>query len=379
MEERKTQAPVSGNSRSPAVLKAAGQYQTQRKARRFAAAVPGTRTDRREKKCIRKALAFLKLPNTSSILDIPCGAGRLFPLLKQNGNQITGADISASMIQEAAQAAYDRLKVADVFETGFSDQEFDLVVCHRLLQYFSEAADRRGALSELRRISKGPVLVSFSCNLAFDYLVYKVKRFFGLTRARHCRPVSFFDFEKDAHAAGLEVVRWFAARPLISRRWYAVLKPLAPAGKRSTHRLAPFVDIIRILTLRAGLCTAAVLLSMFLLSAILPKPQDPQSEFREMVSRYVHEDDRLYFVPGSELDKIADEVGDPLSKEQMNIEEIVQQNKQSNKDSIFLLPRKIAEKFRKNTADDLQFAQYSILKNDRYGLFTTETDFTVVD
>jgi SAM-dependent methyltransferase len=374
MEEIKTEAPESCKSQSPAVLKAAGQYQSKRKARRFVASVPGTRTDRREKNCIRKALAFLNLPSGSSILDIPCGGGRLFPLLKQNDNRVMGADISASMVEEATQAKYDNLKVADVFETGFPDKEFDLVVCHRLFQYFSEASDRRGALAELSRISKGPVLVSFSCNLAFDYWVYKVKRFFGLTRARHCRPISFIDFGRDARAAGMEVVYWIAARPLISRRWYAVLKPRTAGKETAVQKLAPFSDIARSLAVRAGFFAAAVLLLMFLLSAILPKPQDPQSQFREVVRLYVHDDDRLYFVAGSELDKIADEVGDPLSKEQMNIEEIVQKNKQINKDSFFLLPRHLAEKFRKNTTDDLQFIQYFVLKKDRYGLFTTETE-----
>lgn len=365
--------------RSNSVVRAAGQYQSKEKARRFASSVPGTGTDRREKRCLRKALAFLRLPSGSSVLDIPCGAGRIFPLLKQYGYSATGADISASMIEEAGRADYDELQVASIFETGFADKEFDLVISHRLFQYFSEADDRRSALAELHRISKGPVIVSFSCNLAIDVAAYKFRRLMGITRIRSCQPISFTDFTKDAQAAGLEVVRWIAARPLISRRWYAVMRHRTVADALPAQKLAPFSDIALSLLTRAGICAAVIVMLMLVINLAIPKSQEPKSQFKQTVGNYVHDDDKLYFVADSELSEIASGVGVPMINEQLNIRDIIQKDKGINKDSLFLLSQQHKESIQEELGKELQFVKYIVLNKGRFALFSTEIDLVVTD
>ena len=217
-------------SKSVSAMKAAREYQNPEKISRYVSRLRGSRTDRLETMCLKAAIDFLYMPGEISVLDIPCGTGRIGKLLKQNGYRVTGADISSLMVELARDAGYDMLKVADVFETGFSDKEFDLVICHRLLQYFNEAEDRRNALCELCRISKGPVIVSFSCLWALDHLWYKVRRLLGIKRKRSCVPIGWLDFLSDAHAANLDVIKWIAARPLISKRWYAIMRPLRKAN-----------------------------------------------------------------------------------------------------------------------------------------------------
>lgn len=212
-------------SKSASALKAAGKYQSPEKVKRYVSKVHGSQTDRLETICLNKAVDFLQVPSKISVLDIPCGAGRFLPILRKRDFKVIGADISPDMIESAKNAGYDSLKVADVFDTGFRDKEFDLVICHRLLQYFNETEDRQKALSELHRISRGPVIASFSCKWASDHLWYKIRRFFGATRKRSCHPISRLDFSKNANDANLEVIKWIAARPLISKRWYAIMKP----------------------------------------------------------------------------------------------------------------------------------------------------------
>jgi SAM-dependent methyltransferase len=372
MDISKSDIKLYCKSKSNLVIKAAGQYMSKDKARRFASSVPGTQTDQREKKCIRKAMAFLRIPPGISVLDIPCGAGRMFPLLKEHGYRVTGADISASMIEEAGQADYNELKVADIFETGFNDKEFDLVISHRLFQYFTEGADRRSALTELQRISKGPIIVSFSCNLALDVLVYRIKRFLGITRLRSCEPVSFTDFAKDAQSVGLEVVRWIATRPLISKRWYAVLRPRTATNATLSQRLATFNDISRSLLLRSGICAAVVMLLIFFSGWIKLTSQKTVLQFQQTVRSYVHND-------SSELIKVASGIGMPVSTEKLNIRGIIKKDKSLNKDSLFLLPQLYTESIKSAQNNDLQFIKYLELTNDRFAFYTTETDLIVTD
>jgi SAM-dependent methyltransferase len=238
---------------SESVQRARNHYQDKNIAKRFASTAMDTPTDRREKKCVEKALAAADIIAGAFVLDCPCGAGRLLPLLKKHAFKVTGADVSASMVEEARKYAgsqgqncldeCDELTVSDVFDTGFEDKRFDAVICHRLFQYFSEPQERRLALKELGRISRGPIIVSFLCNWSIDAIGYNIRRAFGLTRKRSCKPISVTTFAKDIRASGLAVEQWIAMRPFISKRWYAVLRP-ATAHCTVIDRIGAYKNII---------------------------------------------------------------------------------------------------------------------------------------
>ena len=65
---------------SESAKKAAQHYQGTFKAKTYARRISGMGTDRREKKCILKALKIAGIPAGSSVLDCPCGPGRLIPI-----------------------------------------------------------------------------------------------------------------------------------------------------------------------------------------------------------------------------------------------------------------------------------------------------------
>ena len=247
------QSSVDPPPPSESVQRAINHYQHKQAAKRFALTVVGTATDRREKKCVIKALTLANIPAGASVLDCPCGAGRLLPTLKKWGYTVIGADVSASMVEEARRYVStqgencfdekDELTVADVFNTGFNHKQFDGVICHRLFQYFSEPHERQLALNELRRISSGPIIVSFLCNWSIDAIAYTIRRALHLTRERSCKPISATTFAKDIRAAGLVVERWIAMRPFISKRWYAVLRPIT-AHSTVLDEIRPYRNII---------------------------------------------------------------------------------------------------------------------------------------
>jgi ubiquinone/menaquinone biosynthesis C-methylase UbiE len=191
------------------------------------------RRDRREKQCIVKCLEAI--PAGSRVLDMPCGTGRMTRILVERGYRVTAADISEAMLDRARenyrtyQDTHDRtaprveFSQRDVLATGFGDEQFDGVSCIRLFHHFDDAATRRRALAELRRICRGPIVVTFLNSFALDRISYwlraKIKRKKGLSQ----RPISLKTFAADIDAAGLKIDRKIAAHWGISNRWFLVL------------------------------------------------------------------------------------------------------------------------------------------------------------
>ena len=101
--------------------------------------------------------AFLQtwLPQTSTtILDIGCGTGSLSVALAGLGHNVTGIDVSPSMISLArAKAAAHGLQiefhVMDAAFPRFSGQPFDVIVCRHVLWALPEPAQVLQRWSEL--------------------------------------------------------------------------------------------------------------------------------------------------------------------------------------------------------------------------------------
>ncbi len=124
-------------------------------------------SNRRELCAVRWALA--RAGTTGRVLDCPTGAGRLVPTLLTVATQVTAADLSPAMIEQAREALAPELAagrvellVAPATRLPFPDRAFDTVVCHRLLHHVVEPAERRAILAELARVAQRRVVLSFS-------------------------------------------------------------------------------------------------------------------------------------------------------------------------------------------------------------------------
>ncbi|MBK5527879.1 class I SAM-dependent methyltransferase [Pseudomonas sp. TH06] len=119
----------------------------------------------RDEQLARKALTLAGEPGL--VLDLPCGAGRFWPLLAEKHNRvIIGADNSESMIKTALQG-----QPADVvkrvqplhtsaFDIALPDNAVDSIFCMRLLHHIGEAEHRRTILREFERVTRDSVIVS---------------------------------------------------------------------------------------------------------------------------------------------------------------------------------------------------------------------------
>lgn len=118
----------------------------------------------REVQIARKALHLAGDP--ARVLDLPCGAGRFWPLLMETESRtVIAADYSADMLAVAT-AAYPEFSSristlrTSAFAIDLPDRAVDSVFCMRLLHHVGEAVDRRRLLSEFHRVARETVVIS---------------------------------------------------------------------------------------------------------------------------------------------------------------------------------------------------------------------------
>ena len=207
------------------------RFDSRDSALKYACALDDTATHRREIHCIQRCLS--DVPVGARVLDLPCGTGRLVPFLTVSGYRVFAADSSAHMI-ERAKALAERQKctsklefgMEDVMSTSFSDGSFDAVICNRLFHHFFESDVRIRALRELRRISRGPVIMSFFCSRSLSSAAFLLKNSFRRLPATDRVPISFRAISADIAAAGLQVDMKMATKPLLGKQWYLRLSSI---------------------------------------------------------------------------------------------------------------------------------------------------------
>lgn len=119
----------------------------------------------RDEQLARKALTLAGEPGL--VLDLPCGAGRFWPLLAEKPNRvIIGADNSESMIKTALEGqpadVVKRVKPlhTSAFDIALPDNAVDSIFCMRLLHHIGEAEHRLAILREFERVTRDSVIVS---------------------------------------------------------------------------------------------------------------------------------------------------------------------------------------------------------------------------
>lgn len=133
----------------------------------------------RDMQLARKALEIAGDPTL--VLDLPCGAGRFWPVLAEHpGRVIIGADNSADMLSvaQAAQPAGIVARVRPLQTSAFAidlpADSVDSIFCMRLLHHIGEAKDRLSMLREFHRVSRDSVILSVWVD--GNYMAWKRKR-----------------------------------------------------------------------------------------------------------------------------------------------------------------------------------------------------------
>ncbi len=209
---------------------AVDRFNTPEAAAKYYNAQTGTATHRREVRCFKSAMAGIE--RRSSVLDLPCGTGRLLPMLNGLGYHVTEADSSPHMVDLAQQYALEQgldgelheYCVSNALQTTWDDNTIDVVISNRLFHHFFESSVRRQALAELWRICKHRLIVSFFNSVCVDGMIWHGKAKLRGDSTSGRVPIRAAAFRADVEACGLRLVNLNGTRPLISKQYYAVIE-----------------------------------------------------------------------------------------------------------------------------------------------------------
>lgn len=133
-------------------------------------------SDKRERALLTRY--FAELGHQGTILDLPCGHGRLSDLLKKHCDRLIEADWSFTMVSlnhkdhGTEQRRYFR---ASALEVPLPDQSVDVVVSFRLSHHLETQALRERHLRELFRVAKKAVIVTWFSASSLKNLLRQVR------------------------------------------------------------------------------------------------------------------------------------------------------------------------------------------------------------
>jgi len=170
-------------------------------------------------------------PAVRPVLDVPCGTGRLRGVLERRGMRYVGADVSASMLSEAAGDPEAALVLADAERLPFAEDSFDVVVCCRLLHHLQDEDVLESVVRELVRVSARMVIASFWDSASW----HAWRRRVGLRRGegpRGRRAVSKRTLRRVFEDSGAGIVDYHHSFRFVSQQTFAVALKRAPVADR---------------------------------------------------------------------------------------------------------------------------------------------------
>lgn len=170
-----------------------------------------------------------------TVLDLPCGAGRLLPLLQQRfGHRVVHADGALAMLLQARTRAPSPVPAVqgDALAMPFAAGAVDGVVMFRFLHHLPADARRR-AIGEACRTARRFVVASFFHPCSAHHLQRRLRRFTGDAATRFA--VGLRELTADFAAHGFVRHRRAADLPFARDLWVAsfvraATRAGAPAG-----------------------------------------------------------------------------------------------------------------------------------------------------
>lgn len=180
-----------------------------------------------EKRAIAKC--FSGLAKGKTIVDIPCGTGRLAETLLNAGYKVHGMDISAEMLEVAKK----RLKfadsrftteVADAKKTDGEHASYDAALCARVLMHFPLAGQIE-FLKGVARLSESVVVINHSLDSGYHRLRRRFKGVLGHQPSANF-PITNRDIKSLLQASGLRETKRYRLLSPISEAVYLVAEKI---------------------------------------------------------------------------------------------------------------------------------------------------------
>jgi 2-polyprenyl-3-methyl-5-hydroxy-6-metoxy-1,4-benzoquinol methylase len=179
-----------------------------------------------EMKLLKKGIQLLE--DVSSVLDVPCGAGRATIMLAQAGFKATGADLGSGAVDVAKQAVAEanviaKIDKADIENLFYEDNSFDAVLCFRMFHHFPSDEIRSRVISELCRVTDKYVIISYLSPFAATTIRRKLAyQFTGKKFIQHATSLKVLKRYFREH--NFELIQDFAEMPFFHTLHLAVFR-----------------------------------------------------------------------------------------------------------------------------------------------------------
>lgn len=171
-------------------IEAAFEYDKHIRARGFIRSL----SHKKELKTLRKALARIE---GESVLDGPCGTGRIHEILQGTFNQIASMDSSEAMLHvHKHNTSSGMLCAGNIFHLPYRDNEFDWVVSYRLFHHMQKPDQRIDMVKSIARVGRHGVVFTAWIDTPFN------KR-----RGSRRRSLTRKEIKDIVAAAGMDLIR----------------------------------------------------------------------------------------------------------------------------------------------------------------------------
>jgi len=140
----------------------------------------------RKRQLLKRALTDAGALET--ILDLPCGDGRFWPVFRDLGAaSLVAAEVSKAMLDVASGNRLSptfpaQLMLTSAFDIDLEDASVDVTACIDFYQHLAGIEDQQKLLSELGRVSRKYVALSVSSGTGieslFAHVGFQVERFY---------------------------------------------------------------------------------------------------------------------------------------------------------------------------------------------------------
>ena len=172
--------------------------------------------------------AFRLIPKSHSVLDVPCGGGRIFLMLAKQGYRVAGADLSDAMLQyardNAEKAGLDcPVEKKDIDQLDYPEKSFDTIICFRLFQHFPTGAIRQRAVNEMCRVARQYVVISYFSPYSWTQAKLLLRERLGGKKMLKF-PTSLKEVEGYFARNGYRLVKDFCRFPLVKTLHLAIFE-----------------------------------------------------------------------------------------------------------------------------------------------------------
>jgi len=184
--------------------------------------------DRRERTCLEQLIRTRVAAPGQTVLDMPCGYGRIAPMLVGLGLTPLWGDISFAMAQRVSRRTEAKFGigqlVGNVEQIPLVTNAVDGATCIRLIEHFRMGQSRTDAMREMGRVVRRWLVVSFYDGAS---LHGKTKRLACKMRGKKVAVAmqSRASFRAEADTASLDVIAFHAPVRFVHAHTFALLTP----------------------------------------------------------------------------------------------------------------------------------------------------------